>query len=632
MCGICGFLKLSGNSKSINERLLEQMTDKMALRGPDGRGVWFNQSASCGLGHRRLSIVDLSDTANQPMKNNDGSVVICFNGEIYNSEEIRKEIVDKYHWITDHSDTEMMLHAYEEWGIECIQKFRGIFAFALYDERSNKFYIVRDRIGVKPLYYTIEEDTLVFASEIKAILPALNHKPGIHHQAMYDYLSFLTTPGEQTLFDGILKLRPATYIEYDMTNGSNKKVKYWDVWDHTHPELYNADDETISEAIISELRTAVNYRMVADVPVGVFLSGGIDSSTNAALFSENSKGVVKSFCIGYDQNYSSYKNENHYAKMMAEYCGAEYHERLLTQDDFLDFVPEMVRLQDEPIADPVCVPVYYVSKLARDNGIVVAQVGEGSDELFWGYESWKKFLKWSNMNDKVPTRVLQNLAFAGLNLIGRGRDTRTEIVRRAAVRQPLFWGGAEAFYEYEKRKLVSDSISKELKGYTSFESLRNTYNTFKEKAWEQSNLNWMSYVDLCHRLPELLLMRVDKMSMGVSLEARVPFLDHKFVEIAMSIPEKKKTAEWNSKTVLKQAVRGIIPDEIIDRKKQGFGAPVNDWALDKLGNEMKEKIYLFCYETGLLNWQYINSMFEEKRLDTMWFLYNLAMWWEVYIK
>lgn len=232
---------------------------------------------------------------------------------------------------------------------------------------------------------------------------------------------------------------------------------------------------------------------------------------------------------------------------MAEYCGAEYYEKLLKEEDLFDFLPQMIKLQDEPIADPVCVPVYYVSKLARDNGVIVAQVGEGSDELFWGYQSWKTFLKLAIINDKPVPKFIKNMGLSALNLMGRGDRIYTEFLRRGASDVPIFWSGAEAFYEYDKKRMISDSLRKKLGDYTSFEAIRPTYERFKEKAWEKSHLNWMSYADLNHRLPELLLMRVDKMSMGVSLECRVPFLDHKFVELAMSIPQSKKQKEISVK-------------------------------------------------------------------------------------
>lgn len=633
MCGICGFYKIALSTSYIDEKYLNIMNEQMILRGPDGGNVWLEKENRCGLGHRRLSIIDLSNNASQPMSNEDGSIVIAFNGEIYNHMEIRRELeqTGNHTWETDHSDTEMIIHAYEEWGLDCLQKFRGMFAIALWDGNRREFILVRDRIGIKPLYYTVENGVLTFASEIKAILKVLKRKPEINIRAMYDYLSFLTTPCEETLFDGIKKMRPAMYMVFS-ENGQVREERYWDVWDHTHPELYHADDKTISEALIGELRTAVKLRKEADVPVGVFLSGGIDSSTNAALFSEGATGRVKAFCIGYDQNYESYQNENHYAKMMAKECGAEYYERLLSQEDLFDFLPEMVRLQDEPIADPVCVPVYYVSKLARDNGIVVAQVGEGSDELFWGYQGWKTFLKMEKMNDWPVPMGLKKLGLWGLNHTGRSNAVYTEWLRRAVNRQPVFWSGAEAFTEYDKRHIVSEQVRKELGDYTSFDAIRPTYDRFMEKAWEKSHLNWMTYADLNHRLPELLLMRVDKMSMGVSLECRVPFLDHKFVELAMSIPQDKKTEKGVSKTVLKKAVRGIIPDELIDRKKQGFGVPVFDWFKGRLGTEMKKETLKFAGETGLMDQKYVADLFEKQDYaPQLWYLFNLSLWWKEYI-
>ncbi len=633
MCGICGFYKLNENAPRIGEAYLNTMNEQMILRGPDGGNIWLEPGNRCGLGHRRLSIIDLSETAFQPMSNEDGNIVIAFNGEIYNHMEIRRELEagGRHQWKTDHSDTEVLIHAYEEWGMDFLDKLRGMFAIALWDGRKREFILIRDRIGIKPLYYVIEDGVLTFASEIKAILKVRERKPEIDTKAMYDYLSFLTTPCEDTLFKNIKKLRPSMYMVFS-ADGQVRTRRYWDVWDHTREEMYRADDGEISEAVLAELREAVRLRKEADVPVGVFLSGGIDSSTNAALFSEGSDSRVKTFCIGYDRDYESYHNETHYAKMMAAECGAEYHERLLTQDDLFDFLPEMIRLQDEPVADPVCVPVYYVSKLARDNGVIVAQVGEGADELFWGYRRWKAFLSLARMNELPVPSACKRMGCRALGKLGKGSETYTEWLRRAACGQPIFWSGAEAFTEYDKRRMVSDELKTEFRDYTSFEAIRPTYERFREKAWERSHLNWMSYADLNHRLPELLLMRVDKMSMGVSLECRVPFLDHKFVELAMSIPEKKKTAGYNSKAVLKKAVRGIIPDELIDRKKQGFGVPVYDWFKGRLGTEMKAETLKFADETGLLDSNYVESLFDRSGYESkLWYLFNLSLWWKEYV-
>jgi len=632
MCGICGFVKLKDNSPYLSEKYLLDMNQTMFHRGPDGGGAWLEERNRAGLGHRRLSIVDLSAAAFQPMSNEDGSVWISFNGEIYNHAEIRRELETSggHVWKTSHSDTEMIIHAYEQWGIGCLERFRGMFAIALWDGREGKMYLIRDRIGIKPVYYTVHNETLTFASEIKAILKVVDRKPAINEKALYDFLSFLTTPAEDTLFTDIHKLRPGTWLCVD--HGKITQHQYWDVWDHTRPEIYKASEDEIKEALLSELRTAVKLRKEADVPVGVFLSGGIDSSTNVALFSEGEKGNVKTFTIGYDRDYVSYQNETEYARMMAEYSGAEYHERLLTQEDLFAILPEMVRLQDEPIADPVCVPVYYVSKLARDNGVIVSQVGEGSDELFWGYEKWKDYLRLAQLNSLPFTLLLKKAGLLALQHIGKSRGYYYERLRRGILRQPLFWSGADSFYETEKRMMLSTHMVKRFSGYTSFEALRPTWERFNANAWEKSHLNWMTYTELRHRLPELLLMRVDKMSMGVSLECRVPFLDHKFVELAMSIPEKIKTKNYVSKYILKQTVRGLIPDELIDRKKQGFGVPVYDWFSGRLGGEMRREVLNFSNQTGFFDTAYIKTMFDNPHNGyRMWFLFNLALWWKEYI-
>lgn len=632
MCGICGFYKLNSHSR-IDPNQIAIMNEEMYKRGPDGSGIWMDNENRCGLGHRRLSIIDLSDSAAQPMCNADESVVVTYNGEIYNHMEIREELnkIGEYMWKTDHSDTEVILHAYEQWGIDCIEKFRGMFAFAIWDKKEKRCILVRDRMGIKPLYYMEDDGNLVFSSEIKALLKVRKRSNKINIKAMYDYLSFISSPIEETLIDGIYKVTPSTYLIYE--NGHMKnKTRYWDVWDHTRSDVAKLQGESLSEIIIDELRTSVNYRRQADVPVGIFLSGGIDSSTNTALFAEGERNKVKTFCIGYNENYKSYKNENYYARKMSDFCHAEYHELLLGENDMFDFLPTMVDLMDEPVADMTSIPSYYVSKLARNEGIVVAQVGEGADELFWGYRRWKAYLHLAILNEKrFPKRIKQQ-GLRILELLGKGNKDYTELLRRSIEEYPIFWSGAEGFYEYDKQRMVSESVKKELNGYSSFEAIRSTYDRFMEKAWEKSYLNWMSYVDLNHRLPELLLMRVDKMSMANSLECRVPFLDHKFVEMAMSIPQERKTEGDVSKVVLKKAIKGLVPDEMVYRKKQGFTAPVSDWYMGKLGIEISKKIGKFNRETGYFNSKYIEKlMYDKSNAKKMWYLYTLALWYDRFI-
>jgi asparagine synthase (glutamine-hydrolysing) len=632
MCGIVGALAFKNSSFEIKRDYIERMRDTMIHRGPDGCGTWISDDGAVGFGHRRLSIIDLSEAASQPMSNADRSVRLTFNGEIYNHAEIRSELIkDGFNqWKTDHSDTEVILHAYEKWGIDALHKFRGMFAFGLWDNRKNELYLVRDRIGIKPLYYSIHHGRLTFASEIKALLEDPEQPRAVSEEALYHYLSFLTTPGPQTLFDGINKLAPGTWLRVT-ADGTVKEHKYWDVWDHTQP-LTDVSEDEISERVLEELRTAVQLRKVSDVPVGVFLSGGIDSSTNAALFSEGESRPISTFSIGYQGEYASYQNEIHYARRMAKEVGAEFHDRLLTLDDLIDFLPEMIHLQDEPIADPVCVPVYYVSKLARDNGVTVCQVGEGADELFWGYPNWKLMLELQYKNAWPVPSPLKKFGLAGLRLLGREKTLYYEWLRRGANDLPVFWGGAEAFTEAQKRDVLSPRLKKHFQNFSSWEALKPIHDRFRQKAWEQKPLQWMSYVDLNLRLPELLLMRVDKMSMGVSLEGRVPFLDHKFVELAMSIPESVKTKNGNLKHILKKSVRGLIPDELIDRKKQGFGVPIHEWFLDRLGEQTQKEIKSFCDETDFIHYPEVQRLVERRQSPLVWYILNLALWWKTYIK
>ncbi|MEM7234213.1 MAG: asparagine synthase (glutamine-hydrolyzing), partial [Planctomycetota bacterium] len=616
------------HSFRITPEYITTARDTMEHRGPDGAGTWVSPDGRIGLGHRRLSIIDLSEAATQPMSLPDGSIRVVFNGEIYNHAEIRRELESIGHrdWQTSHSDTEVVLRAFAEWGIDCLERFRGMFAIAIWDARNESLWLVRDRIGIKPMYFSVHHGRLVFASEIKALLEDPDQPRAVNEDALYHYLSFLTTPAPHTLFDGIQKLPPGSWMRV-RPNGRMETQKYWDVLDHTE-SLAGVSEDEIATRVLDELRTAVKLRKVGDVPVGVFLSGGIDSSTNAALFSEGESNAIRTFSIGYEGDYDSYENELHFARQMADEVGAEYHEKLLRPEDLLSFLPRMVYLQDEPIADPVCVPVYYVSELARNNGVTVCQVGEGADELFWGYRRWKAYLQLQQANSWPIPNFVKSIGLGAMKAAGQGATFPYELLRRGASGEPIFWGGAEAFSEGMKQELLSPRMREKFRGRTSWEALQPIRDRFLEKAKEPGPLNWMSYLDLNFRLPELLLMRVDKMSMGVSLEGRVPFLDHKFVELAMSIPQAMKTKNGTLKHLLKKAVRGLIPDNLIDRRKQGFAVPVREWLLEQLGDTTRKEVLDVCRETDLFDEKAVMALIDSKKGVRPWYLLNFAMWWK----
>lgn len=635
MCGIAGVLSFTNSAFRVSDAYLKRMRDVMSHRGPDGAASYISPDRRLGLGHRRLAIIDLSERALQPMSNEDGTLWVIFNGEIYNHADIRAELerLGGHVWKTDHSDTEVILHAFEQWGIECVQRFRGMFAIALWDAKERQLWLIRDRIGVKPLYYSIHHGRITFASEIKALLEDGEQAREVNEEALYYYLSFNATPAPHTLFAGIQKLAPGTWLRVS-DDGQIREQRYWDVWDYTQP-LTKASEEEIAESLLYELRTAVKLRKISDVPVGVFLSGGIDSSTNAKLFSEGEGRPVQTFSIGYDKEYESYPSELPYARKIARAVGANHHELLLREKDLLDSLPRIIRHQDEPLADPVCVPVYYVSKLARDNGVIVCQVGEGSDELFWGYKYWRDSLRLERYASLFPLpNSLRRLGLAALGCAERMGGASSyrcqfscEVLRRALSNRPVFWGGAEVFSDSQKHRFLSPRLRRKFAGMSSWEALRPIYQRFRDKAWEKSPLNWMSYLDLNLRLPELLLMRVDKMSMAVSLEARVPFLDHKFVELAMSIPQAVKTRNGVLKYILKKAVRGVIPDELIDRRKQGFGVPVYEWYHSKFGEYVSNEMRDFCKNADIVRFEGASPFLKKRG----WALLNLALWWKQYI-
>ena len=631
MCGICGVLAFNNSNFELTTEYLVRMRDTMEHRGPDGAGVWLAPDRRVGLGHRRLSIVDLSSSAAQPMSNADGSLRLVFNGEIYNHAEIRSELQALGHtrWQTDHSDTEVILHAFEEWGTACLQKFRGMFAFALWQGPARRLWLVRDRMGIKPLYYSIHHGRLTFASEIKALLKDPEQARAVNEESLFHYLSFLTTPAPHTLFAGIHKLPAGSWLTVD-SEGAMREERYYDVLDHTTP-LTGVAEQEIGERLMAELRTSVALRTVSDVPVGVFLSGGIDSSTNATLFSQSVHRPVNTFSVGYDHDYPGCESELPQASQFARHLGATHHQRVLAQQDFLDFLPRMIHLQDEPIADPVCMPVYYLSRLARDQGVVVAQAGEGADELFWGYRHWKQILQLTHLNRYPLLRPLKQLGLAGLRGLGKSHSQSYEFLRRAVAGQPLFWSGAEAFSQSAKLDVLAPRLRRQFRDATAWDAVQPIHNRFLQKAWETTPVKWMTYVDLSFRLPELLLMRLDKMGMGASLETRVPFLDHKFVELAMSIPEAVITRGGESKHILKRAVKGVIPDEIIRRPKQGFGVPLHDWFLGHAGEFAQRQLSQFCDQTDFFDRSEVLGLVRSGRGRHAWLLLNFALWWQQFI-
>jgi asparagine synthase (glutamine-hydrolysing) len=625
VCGIAGVLALGGEF-AATEEYVTRMRETLVHRGPDGAATWIDPAGRIGLGFRRLAIVDLTPQAMQPMPNEAGDVRLVFNGEIYNHLELRAELEQsgRHRFRSDHSDTETIVHAYEEWGIGCLERFRGMFALAIWDARSGELWLARDRMGIKPLYWASFAGRLAFASEIKGLLCDPELGRAVDHEALYHYLSFLTTPAPRTVFANISKLPAGSWMRVDREGRVTQRT-WWDPWDHVEP-WPDATEAEAADRILVELRRSVELRKMSDVPVGVFLSGGIDSSTNACLFSEGEREPVKTFTIGYEGNHRSYPNEFVWARRVADEVGASHHERLISQEDLIDFLPQLARQLDEPIADPVAVPLYFVSALAATAGVVVCHAGEGADELFYGYPSWRTLLRLQQADDLPLPAAAKRAGLLALRAAGRASGRPYEYLRRGAAGEPVFWGGAEAFTEAQKQRLLSPPLRRELAGLSSWEALAPIRSRFESSAWERSDLHWMTYLDLQLRLPELLLARIDRMSMTAGREVRVPFLDHRLVELTLGLPAALQTRGGELKRLLRHAVRDVLPRDVIDRPKQGFRVPVDEWLLDRLGDRARTEVRAFCRESELLDEAECMRLLERPRRDA-WYLLSLALWW-----
>jgi asparagine synthase (glutamine-hydrolysing) len=648
MCGIVGIINFSG--QPVDPVSLIRMRDRMSHRGPDDCGgvllspdtrdsVQFRTREdisaadlgcfSVGLAHRRLSILDLSAAGRQPMCNEDGSIWITFNGEIYNFQSIRTELEALGHRFHSRTDTEVILHAYEQWGIDCLQRFIGMFAFGMWDGKKRELILARDRLGVKPLYYGFVGQNLIFASEIKAILEYPGMPRQVNEEAFYHYLSFHCVPAPATMFAGIFKVEAGHYLIIRDPAGITN-IAYWNMFRNRDERSLARSAEEISQEINELFYDATRLRMISDVPFGAFLSGGIDSSQNVAVMSQILSQPVNTFSIGFEE--APAFDELFWARQVAQQFKTNHHEIILTPEKAISFFDEMVFYQDEPIADPVCVPIYFLSKLAKDNGVTVCQVGEGSDELFCGYPTWLAILKDYQERGSLISKwkKLPKLlaSYLGAHLFDRGWATY-DYCAAFFNGGDLFWGGAPGYRDGQKAALLSPRILANSKEPTS--ELISTYKgQFKEACYAPDDLTWMSYLDLRLRLPELLLMRLDKMNMAVSLEGRVPYLDHRLVELAMSVSQQQKINGGETKYILKKSIGDILPPQIINRAKQGLGLPVAPWYKKHLKKRFQTMLRDFSEHTDFFNNKFLNKFLSGT--DVPWIIINFIAWHNMWIR
>jgi len=632
VCGIAGIITI-GSGEPVAKEMLVNMTDAMLHRGPDGAGTWLSADRCAGLGHRRLSIVDLSDAGSQPMGNADGSIQISFNGEIYNFRELRKELQAAGYVFRSQSDTEVIVYLYEKYGDDFVEMLDGDFALGIWDERRKRLILARDRIGVKPLYYMQWAGRFYFASEIRALIRARGSVPELDTQALYDYLTFLVVPPPRTLCQGIFKLPAASTLTLQSKLGTNWTIrKFWE----PVPDPSKISAKDLDEQLRELFAASVKKRLMSDVPVGVLFSGGVDSSLNAASFGELiAPQKVRTFTVRTVGD-SRFEQEGVFARQMAERLGTSHHEVEISEQDLLTQAMELAHMQDEPVSDPVTVPLYFVTRLARQTGTIVLHAGEGADEVFCGYDSYRRFMR-QHQNLWQPLSLLpRGLAGIGYRLLRLSTSPLhqkvADALRRSARGQEFFMSSAVAYYEDEKQGVLARGFREQLKRHDSYAVVEPLYRRIRELVPGASFLQQLTFIELQLRLPELLLMRADKMSMANSVEVRVPFLDRDLVDFALAAPERFKLRDGISKEPIKRLAAQYLPQEAIYRPKSGFGAPIQSWFKGELGVAMRA--LLDEQRTTLQQWLDVPAL--DRRLRTgpetvnrafqLWVIFNLCNW------
>lgn len=626
MCGICG--KISLNSNSIDSQLIYKMAEVLKHRGPDEQGVYID--GNIGLGHRRLSIIDLSNAAHQPMSNEDKTVWIVCNGEIYNFQELRKSLEEKGHKFCSHSDTEVIIHLYENMGTDCVKELRGMFAFAIWDKNKQRLLLVRDRVGKKPLNYAIKNGNLIFASEIKAILQDPQISREVNAEALDLYLTYGYIPAPQTIFSGVKKLPPAHMLIWE-----KGKIDIKCYWSLSYQNKSHMDEEEYCTRILDLLTESTRIRMISDVPLGAFLSGGIDSSAVVAIMSRLSRQRVKTFSIGFQEE--SF-NELKYARKIAKLFNTDHHEYIV-KTDALEVLPKLIWHFNEPFADSSAIPTYYLSKMTRQE-VTVALNGDGGDESFGGYERYAAN-KIANIYRFIPKIVRKNMIapfIQNLPETTRKKDFVKNLKRFTSAdefskeRRYAYW--MSIFYNELKADLYSEEFKNRLKDFDSRDYLCSTYRQSDAANFVDSTL----FVDTMTYLPGDLLVKMDITSMANSLEARSPFLDHKLMEFAASMPPSLKLRGITTKYILKKVFSKILPKEILKRRKQGFGVPVGSW----FRNELKGYAYEIllsrdCIRRGYFKEEAVKRMLDEHVLGKVdhgpriWSLVNLELWHNMFI-
>jgi asparagine synthase (glutamine-hydrolysing) len=619
-----------GNSMPIMASdYLHEMNKRIQHRGPDDQGTFIDTERGLALGHLRLSIIDLSAGGHQPMIDPSGDKIV-FNGEIFNYKELKKYLPE-YSFKTE-SDTEILLQLYRKYGHSALQYLNGMFAFAFFDQTKNELLLARDRAGKKPLYYSTKNGIFTFSSEIKALLtlPWIDAKPD--DKALYNFLTFNHLDVPQTMFEGIYKLGPGELMTVDK-NGIKEHRSYYEI---NYQNLNYQTEKQLEDAVFNAIDKSVEYRMVADVPVGAFLSGGVDSSAVVALMRKYSSNTIKTFSVGFDGQ-PDY-DERIYAQQISKMFNTEHYEKIVTKTDIEEFLPAIVEIFDEPMADATCIPIYFISQLAKQHQTIVVQTGDGADELFAGYKGWMKYQNlypWYHRYELLPA-FLRN-GFSKLLSYSENESPANEIIHRAAKNQELFWGGAKAFKESTKRNFLSNEWKSKIgniDSYSVIKKRRDEFSLLQKKYPWLNDTDWMCYLGYKYLIPSKYLYRMDRLGMANSIEIRNPFLDFNLVDLALSVPPSFKVKNGIPKYILKKSLERILPNEILYRKKMGFCVPLKEWSSEIMIQQIEEKMHSFCSNYGIFKEEGLKLHIAEIKkgntsyTNNLWTVFFLINWFE----
>jgi len=625
---MCGILGIKSTASAVRNNRLSEMRDTMPYRGPDSHGLWFDEEEMIGLAHLRLSILDPTPAGHQPREETAHNCVISYNGEVYNYLEIREELETKGYTFETGSDTEVVLKAYIEYGHDCLKHFNGMFAIAIWDGNKKELFLARDRLGIKPLYYLQNDDEFIFASETKAILKGLDKKPALNVQLIDSYMSFGYIPGENTLHQGIKRLMPGHYAVLKCDETTIQEITITQYWDLKFNNNQDKGFDYYVDGSKKLLESAIDLRLRSDVPLGIFLSGGIDSSAVVGLLADKVKEPLKTFSIGYD--FGKGFDETPYAQIIADKFKTDHHEIKITPAQFKEFIPEYIALMDEPVTEAAAISLFFVAKLAKEK-VTVALSGEGSDEIFAGYDLYQ----YMNVLDKYRGVVGQTGSnfFAGIanKVFGKSHKV-SKYLTMATLPIEKRYKGMSTYPDHEKEALYKSEFKAEIEKENQVSSRDYTKSLF-DKTKNEDALSKMLYFDTKTWLVDDLLIKADRMSMAASLELRVPFLDYRLVEFAATIPSKHKIKKGEGKYPLKKMMEGILPNDIIYRKKMGFPTPLKLMFQNELRSYAEN--LLLSDETKLLQFfkkTRIEQLIQEHNNDkfdhhkTLWQLVVLEEW------